>query len=67
MYSDQQDLILAIKVGGFLERLPLLSIMPKDDQGYLLTLDQIEQFACTGPQHLLILVNRQREQKGVIR
>jgi hypothetical protein len=32
--------------------------MSKDDHGHLLTLRQVKQFACTGAQHLLILIRR---------
>jgi hypothetical protein len=37
-----KGLLSAIKVRGFLECLPLFAIMPKNGQGYSLTLDQRE-------------------------
>jgi hypothetical protein len=40
----------------FLERLPLLTIMAKDDQCDVLALDQIKEFSRAGAQLLLILI-----------
>src|SRR5258706_3077041 len=39
----------------FLERLPLLTIMAKDDQCHMITLDQVQEFARAGAQFLLVL------------
>jgi hypothetical protein len=40
---------------SFLERLPLQTIMTKDDRGHMLALDQVQEFACAGAQLLLVL------------
>ncbi len=42
----------------FLERLPLLTIMAKDNQGHLFTLDQVQELARAGAQLLLIVIAR---------
>jgi len=47
-----------IKGWRFLERLPLQTIMAKDDQCNLLTFDQIKQLLRTGTQLLLVVINR---------
>src|SRR6185312_14783890 len=39
----------------FLERLPLLTIMTKDDQFHMLALDQIQEFTRAASQLLLVL------------
>src|SRR5947209_20629043 len=49
---------LAIKIRHCLKRLPLLAIMPEDDQRDLLAFNQIKQFTRAGPEPLLILVHR---------
>ncbi len=50
------DVSLVI-VWRFLERLPLLPIMTKDDQRHLLALDQIQELACAGTQLLLVVIS----------
>jgi len=42
----------------FLERLPLLTIMAKDDQCNVLALDQIKEFQRAGAQLLFIIIVR---------
>jgi hypothetical protein len=49
---------LFVKGWRFLERLPLLTIMAKDDQLHLLTLDQIKEFSRAGAQLLLVVIQR---------
>src|SRR6266516_5497452 len=57
--SAPWDLVVAgvsLVIGWcFLERLPLLTIMAKDDQCHVLTLDQVQKFARAGAQLLLVL------------
>src|SRR6266571_2637631 len=43
-------------VRRFLERLPLLAIMAKDDQRHVFALDQVQEFARTGAQLLFVVV-----------
>ena len=42
----------------FLERLPLLAIMAKDDQRHMLALDQIQEFSRACTQLLLVVIGR---------
>src|SRR5260370_30682973 len=42
----------------FLERLPLLAIMAKDDQRHMLALDQLQEFSRAGTQLLLVIIGR---------
>jgi hypothetical protein len=51
-----QDALLFVTEWCFLERLPLLTIMTKDDQCSMLALDQIQEFSCAGAQLLFIVI-----------
>src|SRR5260370_13139431 len=42
----------------FLERLPLLAIMAKDDQRHMLALDQLQEFSRACTQLLLVIIGR---------
>src|SRR5258708_11098847 len=54
--TETNKVVLAVIVRCFLERLPLLDVVPKDDQGHLLALNQIKQLAHVGAEDLLIVV-----------
>lgn len=49
---------LCIEVWRFPQRLPLLPIVAKNDERYLLSLDEIEEFAGACPQLFLIVIQR---------
>ena len=46
-----------VKRWCFLERLPLLTIMTKDDQRHVFALDQIQEFPRAGAQLLLVVIH----------
>jgi hypothetical protein len=52
----QPHVLLFVIERCFLERLPLLTIMAKDDQCDMLTLDQIQEFSRAGAQLLFIVI-----------